>query len=125
MSPNRLAATALAAFAAVSAIPIPLAQLDFAGLFDVFDIHAGDTPAPLLVVAGIGGVLTICVVALAFAGAALALVGARSARMALAAAALAGLVTAFLLWIPVAVLLGAAAALTGRRIGDRSAGAAA
>ena len=75
--------------------------------------------------AGIGGVLTICVVALAFAGAALALVGAQSARMALAAAALAGLVTAFLLWIPVAVLLGAAAALTGRRIGDRSAGAAA
>jgi hypothetical protein len=33
---NRIAAGALAALGAASAIPIPLAQLDFAGLINVF-----------------------------------------------------------------------------------------
>ena len=41
---NRIAAGALAALGAASAIPIPLAQLDFAGLFDAFGIDSGDSP---------------------------------------------------------------------------------
>jgi hypothetical protein len=106
---NRIAAGALAALGAASAIPIPLAQLDFAGLFNVFNIDSGDSPAALLVIAGVGGILTIAVVALAFAGAALALIGAASARKVLIAAALAGLVTAMPLWIPAGVVIGAAA----------------
>jgi hypothetical protein len=55
MTSTRLAAAALAAFGAASAIPIPLAQLDFAGIVDAFDIDAGDSPDALLVIAGIGG----------------------------------------------------------------------
>ena len=125
MSPNHLAAAALAGFGAASSIPIPLAQLDFAGLFNVFNIHAGDAPTGLRVMAGIGGVLTIGMIAVAVAGAALALAGARSAGTVLATAALGGLVTAFLLWIPVGVVLGAAALFAGRALGDRAVGAAA
>ena len=97
---NRIAAGALAALGAASAIPIPLAQLDFAGFFNVFNIDSGDSPAALLVIAGVGGILTVAVVALAFAGAVLAFTGAPSARKVLVAAALAGLVTAMPLWIP-------------------------
>ena len=41
---NRLATAALAALGAASAIPIPLAQLDFAGLLNVFHIDHGDSP---------------------------------------------------------------------------------
>ena len=37
MQQHRLAAAALAVLGAVTAIPIPLAQLEFAGLFNVFD----------------------------------------------------------------------------------------
>jgi hypothetical protein len=76
MSENRIAAATLAAFGAASAIPIPLAQFDFAGLVNVFDIDSGDSPRALLVMAGIGGFLTIAVLAVAFAGAGLALAGA-------------------------------------------------
>jgi ABC-type siderophore export system fused ATPase/permease subunit len=110
---NRLAAAALATLGAASAIPIPLAQLDFAGLINVFQIDNGDSPQALLVIAGVGGVLTFGVLALAFAGAFLAATGARSARVTLIAAALAGLVTALPLWIPAGVLIGAAAAVLG------------
>jgi hypothetical protein len=38
MTGNRLAAAALVALGTASAIPIPLAQLDFAGVMNVFDI---------------------------------------------------------------------------------------
>jgi hypothetical protein len=79
LTTNRIAAAALAALGAASAIPIPLAQLDFAGLFNAFNIDSGDSPRALVVIAGIGGILTIAVVALAFAGAALALTGAPAA----------------------------------------------
>ena len=109
-----VAAAALATFGAASAIPIPLAQFDFAGLFNVFNIDANDVPRGLLVVAGIGGFLTIGAIALAFVGAALALMSAASARTVLGAAALVGFVTAFLAWLPVGIVLGAAAALAGQ-----------
>ena len=111
MSGNRIAAAGLAALGAASAIPIPLAQLDFAGVINVFDIHAGDSPHALLVIAGIGGGLTFFVLALAFLGAGLALAGSPAARGVLIAAALAGLVTAMPLWIPPGVVIGAAALL--------------
>jgi hypothetical protein len=113
LTANRIAAGALAALGAASAIPIPLAQLDFAGLFNVFNIDSGDSSRALLVIAGVGGILTIAVVALAFAGAALACVGAPSARKILVAAALGGLVTAMPLWIPAGVVIGAAALILG------------
>jgi len=44
MTSTRLAAAALAALGAASAIPIPLAQLDFAGIMNVFNIDAGGSP---------------------------------------------------------------------------------
>jgi hypothetical protein len=110
---NRIAAAALAALGAASAIPIPLAQLDFAGLFNAFNIDSGDSPRALLIIAGVGGILTIAVVVLAFAGAALALTGAPSARRILIAAALGGLVTAMPLWIPAGVVIAAAALIVG------------
>ena len=111
MNSNRIGAAALAAFGAASAIPIPLAQLDFAGLFNAFDIDNGDSPPALVVMAGVGGVLTFAVLGLALAGAALALTGATAARTVLVAAAIAGLVTAMPLWIPAGVVIGAAALL--------------
>ena len=117
-SANRIAAAALAALGAASAIPIPLAQLDFAGLINVFNIDHGDSPRALLVIAAVGGMLTFAVLALAFAGSFLAATGARSARTLLIAAALAGLVTAMPLWIPAGVLIGAAALLLGH-VSDR------
>jgi hypothetical protein len=113
MSDNRIAAAALAAFGVASAIPIPLAQFDFAGLVNVFDIDSGDSPRALLVMAGLGGFLTVAVLAIAFAGAGLALAGAPTARALLITAALAGLVTAMPLWIPAGVVIGAAAVLLG------------
>jgi hypothetical protein len=113
MNANCLAAGVLAALGAASAIPIPLAQLDFAGVMNVFNIDPGDSPRELHVIAGVGGVLTIAVIALAFAGAALAVTGHSVARSVLIAAALAGLVTAMPLWIPAGVVIGAAAALLG------------
>jgi hypothetical protein len=112
-SATRLAAAALAAFGAASAIPIPLAQLDFAGLINVFNIDHGDAPDGLLVIAAVGGILTFVVLALAVIGSFLAATGARSARALLIAAALAGVVTAMPLWIPAGVLIGAAALLLG------------
>jgi hypothetical protein len=120
MSHNRVAAAALAAFGAASAIPIPLAQLDFAGLFNIFDIDSGDSPRALLVMVGIGGVATVAVLALAFAGAALALAGAPIARALLIAAALGGLVTALPFWIPAGVVIGAAAIVLGQPGKDRT-----
>jgi hypothetical protein len=94
--------------------PIPLAQFDYAGLVNVFDIDSGDSPRALLVMAGVGGFLTIAVLALAFAGAGLALAGAPTARALLITAALAGLVTAMPFWIPAGVVIGAAAILLGQ-----------
>ena len=122
LSANRIAAAALAALGAASAIPIPLAQLDFAGLINVFNIDHGDSPRALLVIAAVGGVLTFAVLALALAGSFLAATGARSARTLLIAAALAGLVTAMPLWIPAGVLIGAAALLLGPVPDHRAAG---
>jgi hypothetical protein len=113
-STTRVAASALAALGAASAIPIPLAQLDFAGLINAFNIDIGDSPPALEVLAAISGVLTIAVVAVAFAGAVLAFTGARSARTILIAAALAGLVTAMPLWIPAGVVIIAAALILDR-----------
>jgi hypothetical protein len=120
LSMSRFAAAALAALGAASAIPIPLAQLHFAGLINAFNIDSGDSPRALLVLAGFGGALTFAVLAVAFAGAFLAATGAASARVVLIAAALAGLVTAMPLWIPAGVLIGAAAALLSPPHGDGS-----
>jgi hypothetical protein len=113
MTVNRLAAAALAGLGAASAIPIPLAQLDFAGLVNVFNIDSGDSPRALHIIAGVGGILTLGVLALALAGATLALTGNSAARAILIAAALAGLVTAMPLWIPAGVVIGAAALVLG------------
>jgi hypothetical protein len=113
MTGYRLAAAALAALGAASAIPIPLAQLDFAGFWNVFDIDSGDSPRALHIIMGVGGVLTIGVLALAFVGAALAATGNPAARAVLVAAALAGLVTAMPLWVPAGVVIGAAAVVLG------------
>jgi hypothetical protein len=113
MSVHRFAAAALAGLGAASAIPIPLAQLDFAGLVDVLHIDNGDSPDALLVIVGVGGALTVGVLALALAGAFLAATGAARARTVLFTAALLGLVTAMPLWIPAGVLIGAAALLLG------------
>jgi hypothetical protein len=114
LTDTRLAAAALATLGAVSAIPIPLAQFDFAGLVNVFDIDSGDSTRALRIIAGIGGTLTLGVLALAFAGAALALTGSSAARPVLIAAALAGLVTAMPLWLPAGVVIGAAAVMLGQ-----------
>jgi hypothetical protein len=113
MTVNRLAAAALAALGAASAIPIPLAQLDFAGFWNVFDIDSGDSPQALHIIMGVGGVLTIGVLVLAFVGAALAAAGRSAAHALLVAAALAGLVTAMPLWIPAGIVIGAAAVVLG------------
>lgn len=113
MTGSRLAAAVMATLGATSAIPIPLAQLDFAGFWNVFDIDSGDSPEALLVIAGIGGALTICVIALAVAGALLAVLGHPAARTCLVVAALAGLLTAMPLWIPAGIVIGAAAILLG------------
>lgn len=109
MTNKHLAAASLAAFGAAAAIPIPLAQLDFAGIMNVFDIDAGDSPQALQIIAGIGGVLTIGVIILAVAGAAFSAAGHPAARTLLFAAALAGLVTAMPLWLPAGLVIGAAA----------------
>jgi hypothetical protein len=126
LTANRIAGAALATLGAASAIPIPLAQLDFAGLLNAFDIDSGESPRALLIIAAAAGVLTIAVLVLAFAGAALALAGASAARTVLIAAALAGLVTAMPLWIPAGVLIGAAALVLGppgNRLADAGSGA--
>jgi hypothetical protein len=114
MTGNRLAAAGLAVLGAASAIPIPLAQLDFAGLWNVFDLDSGDSPRAVHALMWTGGFLTIGVIALAFTGAALALKGSSAARPVLIAAALAGLVTAMPFWIPAGVVLGAAAILVAQ-----------
>jgi len=119
LTPNRLAAAALAAVGAASAMPIPLAQLDFAGLFNAFNIDGGDSPQALLVIAGVGGILTIAVLGFAFVGVGLALTGAPAARNVLIAAALAGFVTAMPLWVPAGVVIGAAAILLGQSVDRR------
>jgi hypothetical protein len=114
MTGNRIAAGALAAFGAASGIPIPIAQLDFAGIVNVFGIESGDSPGALLVIAGVGGVLTIGVLIAALVGSALALAGSASARAVLIGAAVAGLVTAFPFWVPAGIVIGTAAVLVGR-----------
>jgi hypothetical protein len=114
MTTDRIFATALGAFGAASAIPLALAQLDFAGLFNAYNIDAGDTPAVLRTLAGVAGILTFGVIATGLVGAALALTEARGARTVLVVAATAGFVTAFPFWVPNAVALAVAAWLLGR-----------
>lgn len=121
MTGHRITAAALAALGAASAIPIPLAQLDFAGLINVFNIHAGHSPHALILIVKLGGMLTVAVIALAFIGAGLALAGSAAARPILIAAALAGLVTAMPFWIPAGVVIGAAAVLLGHSTSAESA----
>jgi hypothetical protein len=111
---SRIAAAAMATIGAASAIPIPLAQLDFAGLWNIFDIDSGDSPEALLVIAAIGGALTACVIALAVVGALLAVMGHPAARTCLVVAAVAGLLTAMPLWIPAGIVIGAAAIVLGQ-----------
>ena len=108
MSFPRFAAAALGAFAAATAVPLGLAQLDFADVVTFVGIDHGDTPSGVLALAGVSGVATLVVSAVALAGAALALAEARSARTVLAGAAVAGLLSATIFWIPQAVLLGLA-----------------
>jgi hypothetical protein len=108
-----IAAAAVATLAIAAAIPIPLAQLDFAGLINAFDVHAGDAPDALRTLAAIGGVLTIAVLGIALWGVVLVLGGSPHARSVLAAAALGGLLTAPPFWLPTGILLGAAAVMLG------------
>jgi hypothetical protein len=113
-TPQRLAAGGLAALGTASAIPIPIAQLDFAGLVNTFRIDHGDTPHAVLVIVAVAGVLTIGVIGLALAGVVLTLTGSTLAQPVLVTAAVAGLVTAMPGWIPVGILLGAAALVISR-----------
>jgi hypothetical protein len=113
MTGYRLAAACLGALGAASAIPLALALLDLAGFFNAFDIHAGDTPHGVLVLAGVGGALTLAVAAVTAVGVALTVAGAPAARLLLTSAAIAGFFAAPLLWFPNTVLIGAAAVLLG------------
>ena len=112
--PHQLAAAGVAFLGAAQAIPIPLAQLDFAGAFNAFNIDHGDSPRALLVMAAVGGVLTCAVIALAFVGAILLFAGSDHGRPVLIGAAVAGLATAFPLWIPTAVILGVAVLIASK-----------
>jgi hypothetical protein len=112
--PQHMAAAALATIGAASAIPIPLAQLDFAGAFNAFNIDNGDTPPAVIALAGVCGVLTALVIVLAFVGAVLILIGSDVARTTLVTAAIAGLATAMPFWIPTGVILGSAVLVLGR-----------
>lgn len=109
MTPNRIAAAALAVLGAANAIPFALAQLDFAGVFSTFGIDSGDTPRGVLVIAGVSGGLTFGVLALALCGAWLSLAGSPAARDVLIAAAVTGFATALVFWIPSGIMIGAAA----------------
>jgi hypothetical protein len=112
---QRLAAAAIAAFAVVSAIPIPLVGLDFAGFINVFHIDGGDIPQGVLTIVAGAAILTIAVLLLACVGIVLALTGSRAARPVLLVAAAAGIVTAVAAWLPAGVLLGVAAHLVDKQ----------
>jgi hypothetical protein len=120
MTLNRIAAAALAALGVAVAAPIPLAQLDFAGVINVFNIESGGSPRALVVIAAVGGVLTFAVLTTALAGAVLAATGARPARALLLTAAVAGFVTATPVWLPAGAMIGAAALLAERPGTSRS-----
>lgn len=111
MYPNRLAAGALGALGAAGAIPIALAQLDYAGWINVFGVDAGDSRHALIVFVGTSGIATLVVACVAAAGGALALAGSDWARALLLIAAAAGFVTALFFWIPLGLALGLAAVL--------------
>ncbi len=111
MDGDRLVASLLAALGAASGIPLALAQLDFAGVIDVFGIDHGDVRPGLLVLAATGGALTSCVVAAVVVGVVLSLAGIPAARTVLVAAALAGFASALMLWLPAALAILAAAYL--------------
>jgi hypothetical protein len=108
---TRVAAAALAVIGAASGLPLALAQLDYAGVIGAFGIDAGDTARAVVVLAGVGGVLTLVVVLAALAGAVLCVAGAPAAHPLLIAAAIAGFATALLFWLPSAITIGAAAVL--------------
>ena len=114
MHNDRLLASILATFGAVSAIPLALAQLDFAGVVNIFRIDHGDVANGLLVLAAVGGALTCCVIAAALLGAALCLTGSDAARPILLTVAVAGFATALPLWLPSAIAIGAAAFVLNR-----------
>src|SRR6266542_1095386 len=110
----RFVAAALAALGAASGLPLALAQLDYAGVVDPFGIDSGDRAHAVVVLAGVGGVLTLGVIATAFVGAAFCLADSSAARPLLVAAAVAGFATALMFWLPAAITIGAAAVLAGR-----------
>ena len=124
MTTQRILAAGLAVFGAAGAIPISLAQLDFAGVLNAFNVDAGDATAALRVLAGAGGFLTFAVIVLAFVGAWLVITGRRSARTVLITSSVAGFATAAIFWIPAGVTIGAAALLLGRAELDDPASAA-
>jgi hypothetical protein len=103
----------LGAIGAANAIPLALAQLDFAGVVNAFDIHAGDTPTAVLVLAGIGGVVTAGIAVAALIGAGLALTGSTIAAPVLTACTVAGFVSATIFWVPAGVAIGLAARFAG------------
>jgi hypothetical protein len=90
----------------------------FAGLINLFNTDNGHSPPAVIAITSLGGGLTVAVIAIALVGSCLAATGARSARVALITAALAGLTTATPLWIPAGVLIAAAAVLLGARQND-------
>ena len=119
---QRFTAGGLAALGAVSAIPIPIAQLDFHGLINTFQIDSGGSPHALHVIVGVAGLLTIGVLVLALVGMVLALTGSPAARPVLIAAAVAGLVTALPGWVPAGIVLGSAALVIGRELPTNTSG---
>ncbi len=119
LTPNRLAAAALAALGAASAMPIPLAQTRFRRPLQRIQHRQRRLTAGAPRDRRRRRILTIAVLGLAFVGVGLALTGAPAARNVLIAAALAGFVTAMPLWVPAGVVIGAAAILLGQSVDRR------
>jgi hypothetical protein len=114
--PQRFVAAALAALGVVSAAPIPLAGLDFAGFIDIFHIDGADSPRGVVALVAAAAILTVAILILACVGIVLAAIGSRAARPVLLVAAVGGVVTAVVAWLPAGVLLGLAAYLADRQV---------
>src|SRR6266566_4395045 len=108
LTPNRLAAAALAALGAASAMPIPLAQTRFRRPLQRIQHRQRRLTAGAPRDRRRRRILTIAVLGFAFVGVGLAL-----------AAAPAGFVTAMPLWVPAGVVIGAAAILLGQSVDRR------
>jgi hypothetical protein len=121
IGPRALAA-ALAALGCSAGVPAALAQFDFAGVVNAFGIETDDAPAVLRVVVGISGVVTAVAIATGLIGAVLTLSNTRIATRVLAAAAIVGLFSASVLWLPAGFAITAATLMIDRAMRDERRG---